>query len=109
MNNLELWEQAEKFVQDFFGLKATSGSGRGHDKGDAKDKNFQVEVKQTSKPSFSVNFAKLKGYRLNAIKDRKLFFLCIIPSEGDKLIKEDSWTVLPLATFKSLLENQKDE
>lgn len=92
-----------------FNLKATSGSGRGHDKGDCRDSRYQVEVKSTSSTAFSVNFAKLKGYRLNASKDRKLFFMHIIPIISEKLSEEESWIVLPARTFASLLKNQRTE
>lgn len=107
--NLELWEQAERLTQRMFNLKPTSGSGRGHDKGDAKSALFQAETKSCSSTAFSVNFQKLKGYRLNASKDRKLFFMHVVPVICDKIVEEESWIVCSARLFKSLLENQKEE
>lgn len=100
---------AEILTQKVFNLRPVSGSGRGpFGKGDGADENWQVDTKSTEKESFAVNFVKMKKYRLQAAKERKSFFLHIVPLEGGK-IADDRYVTLHERDFLILLDVQKGE
>lgn len=102
----EIWKQAEFLTQKEFNLKPTSGSGRGYDKLDAKDNFFRVDTKSqdiSKYKSYGINFGEFKDMRLQATKDRKQFFLHVVPYDDKGLKPEDSFVVFPFKLGKSVV------
>jgi hypothetical protein len=101
----KLWEIAEALTQQVFKLNPVSGSGRGpFGKGDATSEVWQVDTKSTEKGSFAVNFKEMKKYELQAAKERKDFFLHIVPHSNGK-ISNDRYVVVHEKIFKSMLDD----
>lgn len=105
----ELWTLAESLSHKMFKLTATSGSGRGYDKLDGKNSFFRVETKSTSKPSWTLKFSEFQKWRLLAAKDRKNFFMHIVPVVNEEIRPDLSMVIVDAQLFKHMLENQKDD
>ena len=102
----ELWEQAEVWACKFFNMRLTSGSGRGHDKGDGKDPDWMMEVKSYSNKSYGLNYEKFREWRLNASNSDKNFFMVTIPVIDGQLSPKDAIVSLEARLWQSILNEQ---
>lgn len=101
--NKKLGDEGELVTQEHFGLVPTSGSGCGRfDKQDSKNDWLRVETKATGKDHYVLNFKKFTLWRQQAAKDRKQFFLHLIPKVNGKLSWRDSVVICTEIYYKSL-------
>lgn len=105
---MELWERGERETCRIFSLWLTSGSGRGHDKGDSKNEEWMAETKTTEAKSFPINFDKFREWRRNASRTDKLFFVHIIPIIDKELKIEDSLCATHYRTLLSLMKDLEE-
>ena len=101
------WEQGEKITANLFGFVLTSGSGRGHDKGDSKDADWRADTKTYHLPtkSYGVNHEKFVEWRRNASRLGQNFLLHIIPySEDGQPLRGYDTVQLDARLFKNILK-----
>lgn len=101
----ELWKQAEKLVAKYFNLQLTSGSGRGHDKGDQKDADWIVETKSFSGKSYSLNYEKFNEWRAKAALRGKSFFLVTVPVIDKQLSEANMLVTIEAPLFRAILRD----
>lgn len=105
---MEDWEKAEHVVAQYMGYKLTSGSGRGNDKGDAKDMDFRLDVKSYKGKSYAVNHEKMREWRRNAARLGHSFYVVSIPIIDGTPSLEDAHAIIKLSEFRAILQNQKE-
>lgn len=105
---MEDWEKAEHVVAQYMGYKLTSGSGRGYDKGDAKDEDWRLDTKSYKGKSYAVNHEKMREWRRNAARLGHSFYVVSIPIIDGQPSLDDAHAIVKLSVWKAVLENQKE-